>query len=66
MFKSQIGVIMKKQKKSKVFVSKITGLSERTIIRLAKPVDLEHISLNTIIKIAFALECNFKDLFKKE
>lgn len=57
---------MKKQKKSKVFVSKITGLSERTIIRLAKPVDLEHISLNTIIKIAFALECNFKDLFKKE
>lgn len=57
---------MKKQKKSSMFVAKITGLSERTVIRLAKSVDIGRISLNNLIKIAIALECNIRDLFEKE
>ena len=65
MLKSQIGILMKRQKKSVAELSEDLELSESAVSRLIKSNDLEWVSLNTILKLAVALNCDPSDLFKE-
>lgn len=56
---------MRKAGKSPKVVSKETGLTKKTILRIMEPIDLGKLPLRTVAKISIALNCRAGDLFEK-
>ena len=65
MIKNKIEKAVRKTELTPLMIAKKTGISKRTVNRILKMRDIGNLSLGTLIKLSFALNCKPENLFER-